>query len=91
MLEAAAPEISASLPPCSTTLLAASTTELATMPVTMSTLRSSIHWRTVLAPTSGLFRSSAWKTTIFLPSTVPPKSSTAIFSASRPPGPERSR
>jgi branched-chain amino acid transport system substrate-binding protein len=62
-----------------------------------------IHWtydsyalangtaKAVLAPTSGLFRSSALKMTIFLPSTWPPKSSTAIFSASRPPGPERSR
>ncbi|MNI81282.1 hypothetical protein D3C73_1378820 [compost metagenome] len=90
-LEAAAPEISASFPDCSTTLLAASTTEDATMPVTMSTLRSSTHWRTVLAPTSGLFRSSALNTTIFLPLTWPPKSSMAMFNASRPPGPDRSR
>ncbi|MOA15425.1 hypothetical protein D3C78_1355810 [compost metagenome] len=62
-----------------------------TRPATMSTLPWSIHSRVVLAPTSGLLRSSALRTTIFAPLTCPPKSSTAMFSASRPPGPPRSR
>ncbi|MNN54907.1 hypothetical protein D3C81_1697520 [compost metagenome] len=62
-----------------------------TSPATMSTLPRSIHSRVVLAPTSGLLRSSALRTTILAPLTWPPKSSTAMFRASSPPGPPRSR
>ncbi len=57
-------------------------------PSTMtSTCSVSIHLRTIATPTSGLFWLSAETTTIGLPSTVPPKSSTAICAATTAPRP----
>src|SRR6185437_751540 len=50
----------------------------------------SIHCRAMLAPTSGLFWWSAKMTSIGRPSTLPPKSSTAMRAAWTEPMPERS-
>lgn len=48
---------------------------------------SSIHSRALALATSGLFWMSAWTTSIARPSSVPPKSSTAISTAAFAPGP----
>src|SRR5215213_8907039 len=54
---------------------------------TTSTCCVSSHWRTMLDPMSGLFWWSAATTSMGLPSTVPPKSSTAMRAATTDPGP----
>jgi hypothetical protein len=57
-------------------------------PSTMaSTFSLSIQRRTIATPMSGLFWLSANTTSILLPSTVPPKSSTAIRVAMTAPNP----
>src|SRR5260221_5383498 len=66
-------------------------TAMATAVLLMSTIRStpsrSNQVRAWVAPTSALFWWSAQTTSIFLPSTWPPKSATAIFAASTEPRP----
>ena len=58
----------------------------------MSMLRPrwSLHSRAFVAPISALFWWSAKSSTIFRPSTLPPKSAIAIFVASTPPTPPSS-
>ena len=56
-------------------------------PTMVSNFSFSIHWRAMLMPTLGLFWSSATVTSMGLPSTLPPKSSTAMRTASDEPGP----
>ena len=58
--------------------------------VIMSTPPASNHSRAFAAPTSALFVWSAKITSIGLPSCLPPKSSTAIFTASTAPLPDES-
>ncbi|KAF1056390.1 MAG: hypothetical protein GAK34_00316 [Delftia tsuruhatensis] len=66
-------------------------TAMATAVLLLSTIRStpsrSNQVRAWVAPTSALFWWSAQTTSIFLPSTWPPKSATAIFAASTEPRP----
>ena len=63
---------------------------LFTMSTAMSTWFSSNHLRAVFEAMSALFWWSAETTSMGLPATLPPKSSTAIFTASTEPAPERS-
>ena len=70
-------------------LTASATDEVGTSTIT-STSSTSIHWRTMFEPTSGLFWWSAESTSIAAPSTLPPKSSTAMRAASTEPWPARS-
>src|SRR5258706_3530593 len=72
------------------TLTAASAVEEVTRSAIMSTLSVSIHSRTLVDAMSALFWWSAEITSIGLPSTLPPKSSTAILTASTAPLPDRS-
>jgi hypothetical protein len=57
------------------------------MPMIMSTCTCSYQRRAIPTPTSTLFCMSAKITSIGLPSTDPPKSATAIRTASTSPGP----
>ncbi len=61
--------------------------EEAPAPITMSTFSLSYQRPTVVAATSALFWMSPDTNSIFWPSTVPPKSSIAIWAASTAPGP----
>ena len=56
----------------------------------MSTLSTSIHWRAMVVPMSGLFWWSPEITSIFQPLAARPESSTAICAASVEPAPPRS-
>ena len=69
-----------------TSLTARATDEVGTSTMT-STPSRSIHWRTMLEPTSGLFWWSAETTSMGAPATLPPKSSAAIRAATAEPGP----
>jgi hypothetical protein len=65
----------------------ASEDEEAAAPRITSTCSVSYQRPAMATATSALFCTSAWITSIFLPRTVPPKSSTAICVATTAPGP----
>ena len=68
---------------------ASATEEVGTSTIT-STPSTSIHWRTMLEPTSGLFWWSAKITSMLASPIFPPISSAAIFAAVTEPCPARS-
>ena len=88
--ELAAPETRKALPFSRVTWLMASATDEVGTSTIASTLSTSYHCRAMLEPTSGLFWWSAEMISTFIPFFAAPKSSTAIFAAATPPGPEMS-
>ncbi len=68
----------------------ASAVDEVTRSVIMSTLSTSYHWRAIVEATSGLFWWSPDRISIGMPLTLPPKSATAMRTASTAPLPARS-
>ena len=88
--EVAAPELMKALPfSLVSWLMASATDEVGTSKIA-STLSWSYQVRAMVEPTSGLFWWSAETISTFMPLAAAPKSSTAIFAAASPPGPDTS-
>src|SRR6185295_8098715 len=87
--DAAAPETRNTLFLSRTISFTASATEDVGTSTITSTLSTSIHVRTTLEPTSGLFWWSALTISTFMPLAAAPKSSTAISAATTEPWPIR--